>query len=93
MFTEAKTCCDRGSTGILPRFNTKHNESWDREYSIPKLKMLHNSSCLNLPIYYSIKSNQVNMNFNKSGIVMASIGNINRGIYLIIDVYGMPFAQ
>ena len=26
------------------------------------------------------------MNFNKSGIVMASIGNINRGIYLIIDV-------
>ena len=41
---------------------------------------------MNLPIYYSIKSNQVNMNFNKSGIVMASIGNINRGIYLIIDV-------
>ena len=30
--------------------------------------------------------NQVNMNFNKSGIVMASIGNINRGIYFIIDV-------
>ena len=26
------------------------------------------------------------MNFNKSGIVMASIGNINRGIYSIIDV-------
>ena len=26
------------------------------------------------------------MNFSKSGIVMASIGNINRGIYLIIDV-------
>ena len=26
------------------------------------------------------------MNFNKFGIVMASIGNINRGIYLIIDV-------
>ena len=26
------------------------------------------------------------MDFNKSGIVMASIGNINRGIYLIIDV-------
>ena len=26
------------------------------------------------------------MNFNKSGIVMASIGSINRGIYLIIDV-------
>ena len=24
------------------------------------------------------------MNFNKSGIVMASIGNINKGIYLII---------
>ena len=23
---------------------------------------------------------------NKSGIVMASIGNVNRGIYLIIDV-------
>ena len=40
-------------------------------------------------MYYSIKSTQVNMNFNKSGIViivMASIGNINRGIYLIIDV-------
>ena len=33
-----------------------------------------------------IKSNQVNMNFNKSDIVIASIGNINRGIYLIIDV-------
>ena len=26
------------------------------------------------------------MNFKKSGIVMASIDNINRGIYLIIDV-------
>ena len=28
----------------------------------------------------------MNTNFNKSGIVMASIGNINRGIYLISDV-------
>ena len=26
------------------------------------------------------------MNFNKSGIVMTSTGNINRGIYLIIDI-------
>ena len=28
----------------------------------------------------------MNINFNKPGIAMASIGNISRGIYLIIDV-------
>ena len=38
------------------------------------------------PIYLSIKSNQVEINFNKCGIAMASSGNINREIKLIIDV-------
>ena len=32
----------------------------------------------------SIKSNQVDMSFNKCGIAMASSGNINREIQLII---------
>ena len=41
---------------------------------------------LDRPIYYSIKRNQVNISFNKCGITMASIGNINRGIQSIIDV-------
>ena len=34
----------------------------------------------------SIKSNQVDMSFNKCGIAMASNGNLNIGIQLIIDV-------
>ena len=32
------------------------------------------------------KAIQVNISFNKCGIAMASNGNINRGIQLIIDV-------
>ena len=35
-----------------------------------------------------LKSNQVNMNFNKRGIAKASCGNINRAIELISDVVG-----
>ena len=35
---------------------------------------------------YSIKGNQVDISFNKSGIAMASNSNINREIQLIIDV-------
>ena len=34
----------------------------------------------------SIKSNQLDIIFNKCGIAMASNGNIYRGIQLIIDV-------
>ena len=34
----------------------------------------------------SIKGNQVDISFHKCGIAMASCGNINRGIQLIIDV-------
>ena len=41
---------------------------------------------MDLPTYYYIKSNQVNISFNKCGIAMASLGNINRGIQSIIDV-------
>ena len=41
---------------------------------------------MDLPIYYLIKSNQANISFNKCGIAMASIGNINRKIQSIIDV-------
>ena len=37
-------------------------------------------------MYWSIKSNQVGIVFNKCGIAMASNGNINRGLQLIIDV-------
>ena len=37
-------------------------------------------------ILKSIKSNQVDISFNKCGIAMASNGNINRGIQLAIDV-------
>ena len=36
--------------------------------------------------YQLIKSNQVDISFNKCGIAMASNGNINREIQLIIDV-------
>ena len=34
----------------------------------------------------AIKRNQVDISFNKCGIAMASSGNINREIQLIIDV-------
>ena len=37
-------------------------------------------------ISQSTGSNQVDINFIKCGIAMASSGNINRGIQLIIDV-------
>ena len=33
-----------------------------------------------------MKSNQVDISFNKCGIAMASNGNINRAIKLIVDV-------
>ena len=39
-----------------------------------------------IPIYQSIKSSQVDISFSKCGIAMASSGNINREIQLIIDV-------
>ena len=32
------------------------------------------------------KKNQVEISFNKCGIALVSIGNINRGIQMIIDV-------
>ena len=41
---------------------------------------------MDLLTYWSIKSNQVDISFNKCGIAMASSGNINREIQLIIDV-------
>ena len=41
---------------------------------------------ISISIYYLIKSNQVDISFNKCGIAMASSGNINREIQLIIDV-------
>ena len=37
-------------------------------------------------MYWSIKSNQADISFNKCGIAMASRGNISREIQLIIDV-------
>ena len=50
------------------------------------LEIISVSDYLDLPIYWSIKSNQANMNFNKCGITMVSSGNLNREIQLIIDL-------
>ena len=37
-------------------------------------------------MHQSIKSNQLDISFNKCGIAVASNGNINRGIQMIADV-------